>query len=177
MQSVTKMDFRIPSKVIGENTNNSGTLTPNMETDSCFESENEITFSENVTPILKSRTNNLKSRQSPNPSSMITSKLKPQITPIVINLTKPLTSLTARPTKVPEMSPTQIAVPHTNIVLNRSKLSNYQATNKGKAQCVKPMPTFFDSQLYLTPRMINNASLPLIPDTQMVLLTESASHK
>jgi hypothetical protein len=68
MQSVTKMDFRIPSKVNQNNTNNSGTLTPNMETESCYESENEVTFSENVTPILKSRTNDIKSRMSPNPS-------------------------------------------------------------------------------------------------------------
>lgn len=50
MQSRSKIDFRIPSKVLGDHTGDSDAYTPKMETESGLVSEDEGKFqeSENV---------------------------------------------------------------------------------------------------------------------------------
>jgi len=55
MQSMSKIDFRIPSKVVGDYCGDSILLTPELETDSDMRSNNKLklSFSENVTPLLK----------------------------------------------------------------------------------------------------------------------------
>ena len=75
MQSMSKIDFRIPSKVVGDYCGDSIQLTPEIETDSDMGSNNELklSFSENVTPLLKQT---VKSRQSPNPTQVVASKHK-----------------------------------------------------------------------------------------------------
>jgi hypothetical protein len=76
MQSLSKIDFRIPSKLIGDYNQDSFQLTPNMETESGLGTDDDLNenFSENVTPHnLKQK---IKSRQSPNPSQVVASKLK-----------------------------------------------------------------------------------------------------
>jgi len=68
--STSRIEFQIPSKVTGDYNADSCALTPHTESD--FD---EFKASENVTPFMKWRTYD-KSRQSPQPSQMFSSKLK-----------------------------------------------------------------------------------------------------
>lgn len=75
MQSMTKIDFRVPQKIVGDYNGDSIQLTPDIDTDSEMGSNDElkIQYSENVTPHLKQ---SAKSRQSPNPSQVVAMKHK-----------------------------------------------------------------------------------------------------
>ena len=72
MQALSKIEFKIPSKVTGDHNEESFALTPNIDSESELD---EYKPSENVTPFAKCRMV-LKSRQSPQPSVMFAVKVK-----------------------------------------------------------------------------------------------------